>query len=95
MIVGRQDVEHVAKLARLEFSDEELEQLADELWGVLGYVEQLEAVDLEGVPPTTTVVEVSNGLRDDQPHESLPVEVALESAPDPRSGGFGVPSPAA
>jgi aspartyl-tRNA(Asn)/glutamyl-tRNA(Gln) amidotransferase subunit C len=86
---------HVARLARLELTDEEVDRMAAELSKVLDHIEKIRELDLEGVPPTSHVVDVVNALRDDEPEPSFPVEVALESAPEPLAGGFGVPSPGA
>ena len=85
----------MARLARLELSDEEVERMAKELSHVLDHIEKIRELDLEGVPPTSHVVEVTNALRPDEPHVSLPVDVALAAAPEPLEGGFGVPSPGA
>jgi aspartyl-tRNA(Asn)/glutamyl-tRNA(Gln) amidotransferase subunit C len=62
---------------------------------VLDHIEKIRELDLEGVPPTSHVVDVVNALRPDEPRPSLPVDVALASAPEPVDGGFGVPSPGA
>ncbi len=86
---------HVARLARLEFTDVEIEKLAGELSKVLDHIEKISELDLDGVKPTSHVVDVVNALRPDDPEPSLPREVALASAPDPVDGGFGVPSPGA
>jgi aspartyl-tRNA(Asn)/glutamyl-tRNA(Gln) amidotransferase subunit C len=95
-MLSRDQVLHVARLARLELSEEELEVMAGELSGVLGHIEKIsELGDLEDVPPTSHVVAVENVLRADEPRPSLPREVALASAPDPAQGGFRVPSPGA
>ena len=95
-MLSRDQVLHVARLARLELDDEELERMAGELSGVLDHIEKIsELGDLEGVPPTSHVVAVENALRADEPRPSLPREVALASAPDPAAGGFRVPSPGA
>lgn len=88
-------VEHVARLARLELSDAELERMAGELSKVLDHIEKIRELDLDGVEPTSHVIDVVNALRADAPEPSLPRDVALESAPEPVSGGFGVPSPGA
>ena len=85
----------MARLARLELSDEEVERMAKELSHVLDHIEKIRELDLEGVPPTSHVVEFTNALRPDEPHDSLPVDVALAAAPEPLEGGFGVPSPGA
>ncbi len=92
-MLDRAQVLHVAQLARLELSDEELERMASELSKVLDYIEHIRELDLEGVPPTSHVVEVVNALRPDEPVPCLPVEVALAAAPEPVEDGFGVPSP--
>ena len=95
-MLSREQVLHVARLARLELSDEEVERLGGELSKVVDWIDKIgELGDLEGVPPTSHVVEVENALREDVPHESLPREAALASAPDPADGGFRVPSPGA
>ena len=95
-MLSRDQVLHVARLARLELSEEELEVMAGELSGVLGHIEKIsELGDLADVAPTSHVVAVENALRADEPRPSLPREVALASAPDPAQGGFRVPSPGA
>ncbi len=85
----------MARLARLELSEEEVERMAGELSKVLDHIEKIRELDLEGVPATSHVVDVVNVLRPDKPRPSLPVEVALGAAPEPVQGGFGVPSPGA
>jgi aspartyl-tRNA(Asn)/glutamyl-tRNA(Gln) amidotransferase subunit C len=94
-MLDRAQVLHVARLARLELTDEEVERMAAELSKVLDHIEKIRELDLEGVAPTSHVVDVVNALRADEPQPSLPVDVALESAPEPLAGGFGVPSPGA
>jgi aspartyl-tRNA(Asn)/glutamyl-tRNA(Gln) amidotransferase subunit C len=86
---------HVARLARLELSDEEVGRMAAELSHVLDHIEKIRELDLEGVPPTSHVIDVVNALRADQPAPSLPREVILAAAPEPLKDGFGVPSPGA
>jgi aspartyl-tRNA(Asn)/glutamyl-tRNA(Gln) amidotransferase subunit C len=92
-MIDRAEVLHVATLARLELSEEEVERMSRELSAVLDHIETISELDLEGVPPTSHVVEVDTPLRPDEPVESLPREVALESAPDSDGEGFRVPSP--
>jgi aspartyl-tRNA(Asn)/glutamyl-tRNA(Gln) amidotransferase subunit C len=94
-VIEREQVLHVAKLSRLKLSDEEVERMAGELSAVLDHVERISALDLDGVDPTTHVVELENVLRPDVPGASLPPEQALEPAPDPADGAFRVPSPQA
>ena len=85
----------MARLARLGLSEEEVETMAGELSGILEHVDRIASLDLEGVAPTSHVVELENVLRVDEPRPSLPREVALAQAPDPVDGAFRVPSPQA
>ena len=95
-MLSREEVLHVARLARLELADDEVERFSGELSKVLDHIEKIsELGDLADVPPTSHVVAVENVLRADEPRPSLPQEVALESAPDAALGGFRVPSPGA
>jgi aspartyl-tRNA(Asn)/glutamyl-tRNA(Gln) amidotransferase subunit C len=94
-MLDRDQVLHVARLARLELSDDEVERMAVELSKVLDHIDKIRELDLEGVPPTSHVIDVVNALRADEPEQSLPVEVVLASAPERINGGFGVPSPGA
>jgi aspartyl-tRNA(Asn)/glutamyl-tRNA(Gln) amidotransferase subunit C len=94
-MLDRAQVLHVARLARLELTDEEVGRMAAELSKVLDHIEKIGELDLEGVPPTSHVVDVVNALRADEPEPCLPPDVALQSAPEPVAGGFGVPSPGA
>jgi aspartyl-tRNA(Asn)/glutamyl-tRNA(Gln) amidotransferase subunit C len=93
MPLSRDQVLHVARLARLELTEEEIGVMAEELSDVLGHIETIAELDLEGVPPTSHVVAVENALRADEPRPSLPPEIALQSAPEQDMGGFRVPSP--
>jgi aspartyl-tRNA(Asn)/glutamyl-tRNA(Gln) amidotransferase subunit C len=94
-VIDREQVLHVARLARLELSEAELERMAGELSGILEHVDRISELDLDRVEPTTHVVELANVLRPDEPQPSLPRELALEPAPDPADGFFRVPSPQA
>lgn len=94
-MIDRERVLHVARLARLELSEEDVERMANELSSILEHVERISELDLDGVEPTTHVVELENVLRADEPRPSLPREKALEPAPDPADGAFRVPSPQA
>jgi aspartyl-tRNA(Asn)/glutamyl-tRNA(Gln) amidotransferase subunit C len=91
----REDVLHVARLARLELSEDEVIQMTGELAKVLEHIARIGELDLEGVPPTSHVVELANALRPDVPRPSLDPDVALASAPAVADGGFAVPSPQA
>ena len=92
-MIDREQVLHVARLARLRLTEEEVERMAPELSTILEHIERLGELDLDGVEPTSHVVELENVLRPDEPHSSLPRERALEGAPDAGDGGFRVPSP--
>ena len=94
-MIDREQVLHVARLARLELSDDEVERMSGELTGILGHIEKIAELDLEGVPPTSHVVEVTNAVRADEPRPSLPREELLAGAPAVRDDGFEVPSPQA
>jgi aspartyl-tRNA(Asn)/glutamyl-tRNA(Gln) amidotransferase subunit C len=92
-MLSREQVLHVARLARLELSEAEQERMAEELSKVLDYMETIGELDLADVEPTSHVVAVENALRADEPRPSLPQDVALAGAPDAADGGFRVPSP--
>jgi len=94
-MIDREQVLHVARLARLELDDDEVERMVGELSKVLDWIEKIEELDLEGVPPTSHVVEIANALRADEPRPCLPRDVALAAAPARTEEGFLVPSPQA
>ncbi|MEJ7789229.1 MAG: Asp-tRNA(Asn)/Glu-tRNA(Gln) amidotransferase subunit GatC [Thermoleophilaceae bacterium] len=94
-MIDSEQVRYVARLARLRLSDEEVDRMTGELGSILDHIEKISALDLEGVEPTSHVVELENVLRPDEPHESLPRDVALAEAPDANETGFRVPSPGA
>jgi len=92
-MIDRDQVLHVARLARLRLTDDEVTQMASELSTILDHIEKINELDLDDVEPTSHVVEVENVLRADEPRESWPRERILDPAPDPDDGGFRVPSP--
>jgi aspartyl-tRNA(Asn)/glutamyl-tRNA(Gln) amidotransferase subunit C len=94
-VIDREQVLHVARLARLRLNEEEVERMTGELSGILEHVDRIAALELDDVPPTSHVVELENVLRADQPRPSWPREKVLEPAPDPVDGAFRVPSPQA
>jgi aspartyl-tRNA(Asn)/glutamyl-tRNA(Gln) amidotransferase subunit C len=94
-MLSRDQVLHVARLARLELTDDEVERYSGELSKVLDYIEKIEELDLTGVEPTSHVVDVENALRADEPRPSWPRDAVLEAAPDSSDSGFRVPSPGA
>jgi aspartyl-tRNA(Asn)/glutamyl-tRNA(Gln) amidotransferase subunit C len=94
-MIDREQVLHVARLARLRLSESEVERMAGELSGILEHVDRIGELALDDVPPTSHVVELENVLRPDEPRPSLPREAVLAQAPDPADGAFRVPSPQA
>jgi aspartyl-tRNA(Asn)/glutamyl-tRNA(Gln) amidotransferase subunit C len=94
-MVDRDQVVHVARLARLELTDSELDRMAAELSHVLSHIEKIRELDLKNVPATSHVVDLPTPLRADQPRPCLERDLVLASAPEPVDGGFGVPSPGA
>ena len=92
-MIDRQQVLHVARLARLRLTDDEVERMSSELSAVLDHIENISQLDLDGVEPTSHVVEVENVLREDVPRPSWPPDRVLAEAPDPGAGGFRVPTP--
>ena len=93
-MLSRDQVLHVARLARLELTEEEQQRMSEELSKVLDSFERIrELGDLADVEPTSHVVALENQLRADEPRPCLPQEVALAAAPDAAMGGFRVPSP--
>lgn len=96
-MIDRTQVQHVARLARLRLTEEEEARMTEQLSGILQHVEMISGLDLEGVEPTTHVIELNNRFRPDTPVEAPPRETLLEAAPDSdqASGEFEVPSPQA
>ena len=94
-MIDRDQVLHVARLARIELSEEEISRMPPELSKILEHVETMNELDLDGVEPTSHVVDLTNVLGEDVPRPGLSREIALEQAPDAADGGFRVPSPGA
>ncbi len=94
-MLAREEVDHVALLARLELSDAESERMAVELSKVLDHIDKIRELDLADVEPMAHVIDVVNVLRPDEPEPSLPREVVLAAAPEATDAGFVVPSPGA
>lgn len=87
MKISIADVEHVARLARLELSEQEKSLFAGQMGAILGYVEKLKELDTEGILPTSHAVPMENAFREDAARPSIGVEKALSNAPD-RTGSF-------
>ncbi len=91
MKITRGEVKNVARLARLALADEELDRLTGEMDAILGYVEQLNALDTDDIIPMAHAVPLENAFRADEVTASLGTDKALANAPDPSDGCFGVP----
>jgi aspartyl-tRNA(Asn)/glutamyl-tRNA(Gln) amidotransferase subunit C len=91
MGISTDEVLHVARLARLELSEAEVERFGEQLSAILDAVSKVQELDLADVPPTSHPLEVVNVWRDDEPRPSLPVEEALANAPDRAGDLFRVP----
>ena len=92
MAISREEVLHVARLARLELSDEEVERFAEQLSAILEAVGKVSELDLEGVEPTAHPLEVVNVWAEDEPQPCLSLDEALANAPDREGGSFRVPA---
>jgi aspartyl-tRNA(Asn)/glutamyl-tRNA(Gln) amidotransferase subunit C len=90
-MISEEEVRHVAELARLGLSDEEVTRMSGELGAILDSVEKLGELELSGVQPTANPLSAVNVLRADEPHEELSRDEALSQAPDPADDLFGVP----
>ncbi len=91
MAVTQDDVRHIARLARLRFSEDEEEQMAAEMSRILGYMEKLGELDTTGVPPLAHVLDLQNVTRPDEAETRIRREDALEQAPDADAEHFRVP----
>lgn len=94
-MIDRDQVLHVARLARLRLSESEVEVMSRELSTILEHVDRIAELDLDEVAPTSHVVALENVLRPDEPRPSWPRDEVLRSAPDFAEGAFRVPSPQA
>jgi aspartyl-tRNA(Asn)/glutamyl-tRNA(Gln) amidotransferase subunit C len=92
MSISLKDVEHVAKLARLELSDEEKEVFTEQLNNILKYAEQLNSLDTEGIEPTSHAMPLLNVMREDNKHTSLSLNEVFLNAPEEEEGQFKVPA---
>ena len=89
--IDQKEVLRIAKLARLELEENEVEGLARDLGSILHYVHKLDELDTEGVEATTHAVELKTALREDKMQPGLDVELGLRQAPERLGDGFGVP----
>jgi aspartyl-tRNA(Asn)/glutamyl-tRNA(Gln) amidotransferase subunit C len=89
--ISREEIKHVARLAELEFSEEQISKLAPQLDRILEHVARIGAVNTENVAPTAHAVKMNNVFREDVPRDSVPHKVAVKNAPRQEEGGFKVP----
>jgi aspartyl-tRNA(Asn)/glutamyl-tRNA(Gln) amidotransferase subunit C len=90
--ISKEQVRHVADLARLAFTEKEIEKFTIQLGSIIQFAEQLNELDTENVEPTTHVLDLKNVMRKDEPKQWLTQEEALKNAPDKKDGQFRVPS---
>lgn len=91
MIISREEVEHIAKLAKLSLSEQEVDKYAKDIASIAEFMEQLKEVDISGVAPTAHVVDKKNVFRADENKESFPREQILKNAPSKEAGCISVP----
>jgi aspartyl-tRNA(Asn)/glutamyl-tRNA(Gln) amidotransferase subunit C len=92
MKLNRNQVEHIADLARLSLSEEELSLYQEQLSAILEHFERLQALDTEAIPPTATVLPLRSVMREDEPRPSSARDEILENAPAAQDGCFEVPA---
>ncbi|GER70689.1 aspartyl/glutamyl-tRNA(Asn/Gln) amidotransferase subunit C [Weizmannia acidilactici] len=90
--ISKEQVKHVANLARLEMSEAEVEKFTKQLGDIIHFAESLNELDTTGVPPTTHVLEIRNVMREDVVEEGLPRDLVLKNAPDTQDGQIRVPT---
>jgi aspartyl-tRNA(Asn)/glutamyl-tRNA(Gln) amidotransferase subunit C len=90
--ISKDQVKHVAHLARLAVTDEEAEMLTEQLDKIIGFAEELNELDTDNVEPTTHVLELKNVLREDEVRNSVSVDEAMKNAPAQKDGQFKVPN---
>ncbi|MRH44574.1 Asp-tRNA(Asn)/Glu-tRNA(Gln) amidotransferase subunit GatC [Aquibacillus halophilus] len=90
--ISKEQVKHVAHLARLAITDDEVEKMTKQLGDIIKYAELLNDLDTDNVKPTTHVLDLKNVMRKDEPRKWIEKEDALNNAPDKKNGQFRVPS---
>ena len=91
MKITRDQVEHIAHLARLEFSENELEAFTRQMDNILTYFDKLQEVDTTAVEPTSHAIQVKNVFRDDEVKKSIALDLSLKNAPEKEGNCFRVP----
>jgi len=90
-MIDKKEVEHVARLARLTYTPEEIELFTHQLNAILNYFEQMKELDTTGIEPTSHAIPLSNVFKGDDVQDSLPVDATLSNAPDKKKDSFRVP----
>ena len=90
-MIPEEEVRHVANLARLGLTDDEVKRMGGQLGAILDSIEQIRELDLKDVPPTANALNLTNVLRPDEPHRELPRDEALSTAPEAVDDLFAVP----
>jgi aspartyl-tRNA(Asn)/glutamyl-tRNA(Gln) amidotransferase subunit C len=90
-MISEEQVRHVANLARLGLTDEEVKRMGEQLGAILDSIENIQELDLADVPPTANPLSLTNVFRPDEPRAELTREEALSPAPEPVDGHFAVP----
>ncbi|WP_425446368.1 Asp-tRNA(Asn)/Glu-tRNA(Gln) amidotransferase subunit GatC [Dethiothermospora halolimnae] len=90
-MISKDDVKHVAKLSKLKFNDEEIEDFTEKFKSVVEYIDKLKEVDTEGVEPTYHVLPIKNVMREDEVHESLSRDKVLSNATNSENGYIKIP----
>jgi aspartyl-tRNA(Asn)/glutamyl-tRNA(Gln) amidotransferase subunit C len=90
MAITREDVQHIAELAKLELTEAEVQLYQDQLSAILDYAQRLNDLETEAIPPTATVLPLRSVMRTDEPRPSLPVDEILANAPARSNDSFEV-----
>lgn len=90
-MINEEQVRHVADLARLGLTDDEVARMGEQLGAILSSIEKIQELGLDGVPPTANPLHLTNVFRPDEPRGELTREEALREAPEPVDGLFAVP----
>lgn len=90
MALTREEVAHIAELAKLGLTEEEMDRFSEQLSTILEYAEKIQELDTAAIPPTASVLDVQNVMRSDEPRPSMPREDVLANAPDAEASQFKV-----
>lgn len=91
MKITKEQVEHVANLARLNLTDEEKEQMTKDMEAIIAFADQINGLDIADVEPTAHVIPINNVFRDDEVKPSMERDILLSNAPNQKNGCFNVP----